>query len=88
MSEAHIHYSFATLGSAEIYTLKFSVLPFIKLEYGPGYQLYGNSVNFWNKGLVSRNNNPLLLRQASIGKNQGFEARNDKPLSFCHFSVT
>ena len=82
MSKAHLHYSFATLGSARIYTLKIVVLPFIKLEYGPGYQLYGNSVNFWNKGLVSRNNNPLLLRQASICKNQGFEARNDKPLSF------
>ena len=74
----------ATLGSARIYTLKIVVLPFIKLEYGPGCQLYGNSVNFWNKGLVSRNNNPLLLRQASICKNQGFEARNDKPLSFLH----
>ena len=36
----------ATLGSAKIYTLKFAMLPFIKLEYGPGYQLYGNSVNF------------------------------------------
>ena len=36
----------ATLGLARIYTLKIVVLPFIKLEYGPGYQLYGNSVNF------------------------------------------
>lgn len=36
----------ATLGSERIYTLKIVVLPFIKLECGPGYQLYGNSVNF------------------------------------------
>ena len=35
MSKAHLHYSFATLGSAKIYTLKFSVLLFIKLFIRP-----------------------------------------------------
>ena len=35
----------------------------VKLYQRPGYHYYGNSTNFWNRWLVSRNNKTLLLRQ-------------------------